>query len=130
MFGALPECLCHVRAVDNPSSWSVRWNPLSVEVNAMAGKTSKKSTKVAKMAAIKRVAAKASKPRKTAPKSQSRKVAKQSNGTRRCTESRAGLVPRHPLLHELRQSGFLPRGEASQPIARRTNVTAGERRQP
>ena len=42
----------------------------------MAGKTSKKSTKVAKMAAVKRVAAKASKPRKTAPKSQARKVAK------------------------------------------------------
>ena len=42
----------------------------------MAGKTSKKSTKVAKKAAVKRVAAKASKPRKTAPKSQSRKVAK------------------------------------------------------
>ncbi len=42
----------------------------------MAGKTSKKSTKIAKKAAVKRVAAKASKPRKTAPKSQSRKVAK------------------------------------------------------
>jgi hypothetical protein len=42
----------------------------------MAGKTSKKSTKVAKKAAVKRVAAKAAKPRKTAPKSQSRKVAK------------------------------------------------------
>jgi len=42
----------------------------------MAGKTSKKSTKVAKKAAGKRVAAKASKPRKTAPKSQARKVAK------------------------------------------------------
>jgi hypothetical protein len=42
----------------------------------MAGKTSKKSAKVAKKAAAKRVAAKAAKPRKTAPKSQSRKVAK------------------------------------------------------
>ncbi len=42
----------------------------------MAGKTSKKSAKVAKKAAVKRVAAKAAKPRKTAPKSQSRKVAK------------------------------------------------------
>ena len=42
----------------------------------MANKTSKKSTKVAKKAAAKRVAAKAAKPRKTAPKSQSRKVAK------------------------------------------------------
>jgi len=42
----------------------------------MAGKTSKKSTKVAKKAAVKRVAAKASITRKTAPKSQSRKVAK------------------------------------------------------
>jgi hypothetical protein len=42
----------------------------------MAGKTSKKSAKVAKKAAAKRVAAKAVKPRKTAPKSQSRKVAK------------------------------------------------------
>ncbi len=42
----------------------------------MAGKTSKKSAKVAKKAAAKRVAAKAAKPRKTAPKSQSRKIAK------------------------------------------------------
>ena len=42
----------------------------------MAGKTSKKSAKVAKKAAAKRVAAKAAKPRKTAPKSQSRKAAK------------------------------------------------------
>jgi hypothetical protein len=42
----------------------------------MAGKTSKKSMKVARKAAAKRVAAKASKPRKTAPKSPSRKVAK------------------------------------------------------
>ena len=38
----------------------------------MAGKTSKKSAKVAKKAAAKRVAAKPVKPRKTAPKSQSR----------------------------------------------------------
>ena len=42
----------------------------------MANKTSIKSTKVAKKAAAKRVGAKAAKPRKTAPKSQSRKVAK------------------------------------------------------
>ena len=42
----------------------------------MANKTSIKSTKVAKKAAAKRVAAKAAKPWKTAPKSQSRKVAK------------------------------------------------------
>ena len=44
--------------------------------NAMAKRTSKKSAKVAKKAAAKRVAAKAAKPRKTAPKSQSRKAAK------------------------------------------------------
>jgi hypothetical protein len=42
----------------------------------MANKTSMKSTKVAKKAAAKRVDAKPAKPRKTAPKSQSRKVAK------------------------------------------------------
>ena len=42
----------------------------------MAGKTLKTSVKVAKKAAAKRVDAKAAKPRKTAPKSQSRKVAK------------------------------------------------------
>jgi hypothetical protein len=42
----------------------------------MANETSIKSTKVAKKAAAKRVDAKAAKPRKTAPKSQSRKVAK------------------------------------------------------
>ena len=42
----------------------------------MANKTSIKSTKVAKKAAAKRVAAKAAKPRKTEPKSWSRKVAK------------------------------------------------------
>jgi hypothetical protein len=45
-------------------------------VNAMANKTSKKSAKVAKKAATRRVDAKAAKPRKKAPKSQSRKVAK------------------------------------------------------
>jgi hypothetical protein len=42
----------------------------------MANKTSIKSTKVAKKAAAQRGDAKAAKPRKTAPKSQSRKVAK------------------------------------------------------
>ena len=42
----------------------------------MAGKTSKKSAKVATKAAAKRVAAKAAKPRMTEPKSQFRKVAK------------------------------------------------------
>ena len=42
----------------------------------MANKTSIKSTKVTKKAAAKRGDAKAAKPRKTAPKSQSRKVAK------------------------------------------------------
>jgi hypothetical protein len=42
----------------------------------MAGMTSKKSAKVTKKAAAKRVAAKAAKPGKTAPKSQSSKVAK------------------------------------------------------
>jgi len=42
----------------------------------MAGKTSKKSAKVAKKAAAKRVAAKPVKPRKTAAKSQSRNAAK------------------------------------------------------
>jgi len=42
----------------------------------MANKTSKKSAKVAKNAATRRVDAKAAKPRKKAPKSQSRKVAK------------------------------------------------------
>src|SRR4029450_9709458 len=49
---------------------------LSVWVNAMANKTSKKPANVAKKAAAKRVAVKTAKPRKTAPKSQSRKVAK------------------------------------------------------
>src|SRR4029077_13423785 len=47
-----------------------------LRVNAMANKTSIKSTKVAKKAAAKRVDAMAKKPRKAAPKSQSRKVAK------------------------------------------------------
>ena len=42
----------------------------------MAGKTPQKSARVAKKAAAKRVAAKAAKPRKTPPKSQSRKLAK------------------------------------------------------
>jgi hypothetical protein len=42
----------------------------------MAGKRSKKSATVAKKAAARRVAAKAATPRKTAPKPQSRKVAK------------------------------------------------------
>ena len=42
----------------------------------MANRTSLKSTKIAKKAAAKRVAAQAAKPRKSAPKSQSRKVAK------------------------------------------------------
>ena len=42
----------------------------------MAKRTSKKSGKVAKKVAAKRVAAKAANPRRTAPKSQSRKVAK------------------------------------------------------
>ena len=42
----------------------------------MAGKTSKKSVKVANKGAAKRVAAKAAKPRKMAPKSPSRKDAK------------------------------------------------------
>ncbi len=51
-------------------------NPPSVGVNALADKTSKKSTTVANKGAVERVAAKAPKPRTTAPKSQSRKVAK------------------------------------------------------
>jgi len=46
----------------------------------MANKTSIKSTKVAKKAAAKPVAAKAAKPRKTAPKSQSGKVALLAGG--------------------------------------------------
>src|SRR5665809_166419 len=56
LVASLPECLCHVRTVDNPNSWVIRWkNPLSVGVNAMAGETSKKSTQVAKKAAVKPV---------------------------------------------------------------------------
>ena len=44
-------------------------NPPSVGVNALADKTSKKSTTVANKGAVERVAAKAPKPRTTAPKS-------------------------------------------------------------
>ena len=44
----------------------------------MAGKTPKKSAKVGNKVAAKRVAAKAAKPRKTAPKPQCRKAAKQA----------------------------------------------------
>ena len=51
-------------------------NPPSVGVNALADKTSKKSTTVANKGAVERVAAKAPKPRTTGPKSQSRKVRK------------------------------------------------------
>jgi hypothetical protein len=50
--------------------------PATEMLFVVAKRTSKKSAKVAKRAAGKRVAAKAAKPRKTAPKSQSRKVAK------------------------------------------------------
>ena len=46
------------------------------EVNTMARKTSRKSAKVAKKAATKRVAAKATKTREMPPKSRFRKVAK------------------------------------------------------
>jgi hypothetical protein len=49
---------------------------LSVGADAVAKRTSKTSAKVAKKAAAKRVAVEAAKPRRTAPKSQSRKVAK------------------------------------------------------
>src|ERR671918_2971679 len=45
-------------------------------MNTVPDRTSGKSAKVAKKAAVKRVAAKAAKPRRTAPKSQSGKVAK------------------------------------------------------
>ncbi len=45
-------------------------------MNAMANKTSKTSAKVAKKGAAKRVAAKAAKPRKTAPKPQSGRAVK------------------------------------------------------
>ena len=58
------------------ASASTLKNPPSVGVNALADKTSKKSTTVANKGAVERVAAKAPKPRTTAPKSQSRKVAK------------------------------------------------------
>ena len=57
-------------AVDVAGGSSVR------VVNTMANKTSKKSAKIAKKAAVKRVAAKRAKLRKVAPKSQSREVAK------------------------------------------------------
>jgi hypothetical protein len=50
--------------------------PATETRSVVAKRTSKTSAKVAKKAAAKRVAAKAAKPRKTAPKSQSRKVAK------------------------------------------------------
>jgi hypothetical protein len=49
---------------------------LVVGVNTMAGKTSTQSANVARKAAPGRVAAKTVKPRKTAPKSRSRKVAR------------------------------------------------------
>src|ERR1700687_216784 len=49
--------------------------PATEALSVVAKRTSKKSAKVAKKAAAKRVVAKAAKPRKTAPKSQSRKVA-------------------------------------------------------
>ena len=184
--------------------------PATETLSVVAKRTSKKSAKVAKKAAAKRVAAKAAKPRKTAPKSQSGKVAKPillSGGNPQIAKAYGdapvqayiaampgwksdvgrrldalivrtvpgvhkavkwnspllrhrgpGLVPRLPLLHEVRQGGFLPRhvaascparrvqaqgsalprhprgrparrssvrrlGEASQPIARRTNVS-------
>jgi hypothetical protein len=52
-------------------------NKPAIETRSVGAKrTSKTSAKVAKKTAAKRVAAKAAKPRKTAPKSQSRKVAK------------------------------------------------------
>jgi hypothetical protein len=50
--------------------------PAIETLSVVAKRTFKKSAKVAKRAAAKRVAAKAAKPSKTAPKSQSRKVAK------------------------------------------------------
>ena len=40
-------------------------------------------------------------------------VARPSNGTRPSMASRARLVPRHPLLHEVHQGGFLPRRVAA-----------------
>ena len=39
----------------------------------------------------------------------SRAYTKRSNITRRSTASRAGLVPQPPRLHEIRESGLLPR---------------------
>ena len=81
-------------------------------VNTMAGKTSRKSAKVAKKAAAKRVAAKAAKPRKTAPKSQSRKVAKPV------------------LLHQVRQSGFLPRHVTASSSPRRVQAQGALPRHP
>ena len=138
---------------------------LSVGADAVAKRTSKTSAKVAKKAAAKRVAAEAAKPRRTAPKSQSRKVAKPTllaggnpqiakaygdapvqayiaamPGWKRdvgrrldalivCTVPDVhkavkwnspfygiegqGLVPQPSLLHELRQSSFLPRRVAA-----------------
>jgi hypothetical protein len=50
--------------------------PATEALSVVAKRTSRKSAKVAKKAAAKRVVAKTAKPRKTAPKSQSRKVAK------------------------------------------------------
>ena len=50
--------------------------PATETLSVVAKRTSKKSAKVAKKAAAKRGAARAAKPRKTATKSQSRKVAK------------------------------------------------------
>ena len=50
--------------------------PATEALSVVAKRTSKKSAKVAKRAAARRVAAKAARPRKTAPKSQSRKVGK------------------------------------------------------
>jgi hypothetical protein len=50
--------------------------PATEMLSVVAKRTSRKSAKVAKKAAARRVAANAAKPRKTAPKSQSRKVAK------------------------------------------------------
>jgi hypothetical protein len=51
-------------------------NTATEKLSVVAKRTSRKSAKVAKKIAAKRVNAKAAKPRKTAPKSQSRKVAK------------------------------------------------------
>ena len=105
----------------------------------MPGKTSKKATKVAKKATAKPVVAKAAAPRKPAPRSETRKVAKSgllSGGNPQIAKGYGdapvqayiaampgwkrdvgllrrrgpGLVPRLPLLHEVRQGGFLPPG--------------------